>query len=511
MNWHRFLEGEGALPAVLAGLLWALAFPPFGLFLLVFVFLVPLLTSVQGARRRRAFRNGWLTGATFALVNFFWVAQFVGKWTGSWLLGSVPLLLMAAAFGVYIGLFAVAASALMSRGFWWLVPLAWAGVEVFRSVVPYLFFPWSLTASALATVPVLLQPAWWVGSYLLGAWVAYGSLLLLAFLTARSEVPLAPNPRAVGWATVLWAAVPVLGIWAFTRPLEGRESRLVAIQTGVNMAFGPDGRPTSREAIQAGVAKTVPPLLEQAREANLAVLPEGIVDAVGDQPPHLPFAYDGVPPIVTGGVREVGDIAYQALFTFDSRWQYADKTRLVIFGEYVPFREYLPFLEAYQLPSGDLTPAEQVRTLTVDGVRVGGLLCFEGLFEEVARAHLENGARVLALLTVDDWYQGTGAIEHLVQTAVLRAAENRLPLVRASPLGPSLVVDSRGRVVARTAPMRSSVAMASVVLEESRVFPLRRAAPAACLAALVFGLIVAFSRDLGRKRQEPASNDGSRT
>jgi len=511
MSLRRFLEGQGALPALVAGLLWALAFPPFGMFLLVFVFLVPLLTSVQGASRRRAFRNGWLTGGTFALVNFFWVTQFVSKWTGSWLLGIAPLLVMAAAFGVYIGLFAVAASALMARGFWWLVPFAWAGVEVFRSVIPYLFFPWSVTASALATLPVLLQPAWWGGTYLLGAWAAFGSVLLLAFFTARSEEPLAPNARVVGWVTVLWAAVPVLGIWAFTQPLEGREVRLAALQTGVNMAFGADGRPTNRAAIQEGVARTVPPLLAQASGADIAVLPEGIVDAVGEQPPSLPFAYDGAPPLVTGGVREDGDVVFQALFTYDDRWQYADKTRLVIFGEYVPFREQLPFLDAYQLPSGDLTPAEEVRTLTVNGVRVGGLLCFEGLFEEVARAHMENGARVLALLTVDDWYQGTGAIEHFVQTAVLRAAENRVPLVRASSLGPTLVVDSRGRVLSRAPLVRPGVASATVVLEESTVFPLRRVAPPISLGVLVFGLILAFWRDLGRKREEPASNEGAGT
>jgi len=508
MSWHRLLSGQGVLPAVVAGALWALAFPPFGLFLLVFAFLTPLLASVRNTRARKAFRNGWLTGATFALVNFFWVAQFVSKWTGSWPLGMTPWILMAAAFGVYIGLFAVAASALMGRGLWWLVPIAWAGVEVVRSVIPYLFFPWSVTASALATMPVLVQPAWWGGTYLLGAWVTFGSVLLLAFLSARGEEPLAPNARVVGRVAVLWAAVPVLGIWSSTLPLEGREVRLVALQTGVNMAFGPDGRPTNRQAINQGLAHTVPPLLRQARNAEIAVLPEGIVQAVRDRPPDLPFAYDGVPPLVTGGVREVGNVAYQALFTYDGKWQYADKTRLVIFGEYVPFREHLPFLDAYQLPSGDLTPGTGIRTLSVNGVRVGGLLCFEGLFEEVARTHLENGARVLALLTVDDWYQGTGAIEHLVQTAILRAAENRIPLVRASPLGPSLVVDSRGRVLSRVPKGQPGVAFASVVLEESTVFPLRKVAPAISVGVLSFGLILAFWRDLGRKRQEPASNEG---
>lgn len=511
MNLHRLLERNRALPAVVAGALWALAFPPFGLFLLIFVFLTPLLASVHGVAPKPAFRNGWVAGTTFALLNFFWVAQFVSKWTGSWLLGAAPLLLMAVAFGVYIGLFALAASALMSRGLWWLVPFVWAGVEVLRSVVPYLYFPWSLTASALAAVPVLLQPAWWGGTYLLGAWVAFGSVLLLAFLAAHSEHSLATNPRGVAWATVLWAAVPILGIWSFTQPLEGREVRLAALQTGVNMAFGPDGRPTTREAILSGVAETVPPLLIQADKADAAVLPEGIVDAQGDQPPDLPFAYDGSPPLITGGVREVGDIAYQALFTYDGKWQHADKTRLVIFGEYVPFRDQLPFLDAYQLPSGDLTPAEEVRTLTMNGIRVGGLLCFEGIFEEVARKHVENGARVLALLTVDDWYQDTGAIEHLVQTSVLRAAENRVPLVRASPLGPSLVVDSRGRVLAQTTNSDPAVASATVVLEESSVFPLRKHAPPLCLGVVAFALILAFWRDLGRKSEEPAPNRAADT
>lgn len=511
MSLRSVLDGQGVGLPLLAGFLWALAFPPFGFFLLVFVFLVPLLTSVRGASRRRAFRNGWLMGVAFALMNFFWVAQFVSKWTGSWLLGVVPLLLMAVAFGVYIGLFALAAAALMAHRLWWLIPFAWAGGEVIRSVVPYLFFPWSLTGAALAPLPALLQPAWWGGTYLLGAWAAFGSVLLLVFLFARSEEPLALNPRAVGWASILWSAVPVLALWSFLQPLEGREARLAALQTGVNMAFGPDGRPTTREAIQRGVAITVPPLLEEAREADIAALPEGIVEAFGDEPPSLPFPYKGTPPLVTGGIRDVGEIAYQALFTFDGKWQHADKTRLVIFGEYVPFREQLPLLDAYQLPSGDLTPAEEVRTLTVNGIRVGGLLCFEGIFEEVARAHVENGAQVLALLTVDDWYQGTGAIEHLVQAAVLRAAENRVPLIRASPLGPSLIVDSRGRVLSRTLHDRPAVASASVILEETRVSPLRRSAPPACLTVLALGLLLAFWRDLGRKRKEAASKERTET
>jgi apolipoprotein N-acyltransferase len=495
MKPRRLLEGPGVAPAVFSALLWALAFPPFELGLLVFVCLVPLLMSLRSSRRREAFRNGWVMGAVFALVNFFWVAQFVSKWTGSLWLGVIPLIVMAAAFGVYTGLFAVAAAWSLSRRLWWLIPLLWAGLEVFRSNVPYLFFPWSLFGTALYKLPVLLQPAYWGGTYFLGAWIALVNTLVFLFLTARDEDTPVRNVRAVGWAAVVAAAVPILAVYSYLQPIAGRTIRVAAVQTGVDMAFAPDGRPTTRQQVWSRLSSAVPPLLQSCRTAAIAVLPEGIAEGVGDLPPALPFAYDGSPPIVTGGVREVGNRAYQALYGYDGAWKHADKTRLVIFGEYVPFRDILPFLDAFNLPSGDLTPGEQVQTILMNGVRVGGLLCFEGTFEEVAREQARQGAEVLALLTIDDWYQGTGAIPYLISSATLRAAENRLPLVRSSPLGPSLVIDSRGRRLAQVPQGRAGVAAADVTLEPSSVSPLRQAFPVGAVFTFFGALLLALAGD----------------
>ncbi len=498
MKLRQLVEGPGALPALFSGVLWALAFPPFELSLLVFVCLVPLLMSLRSCKRRTAFRNGWAMGAAFALLNFFWVAQFVSKWTQSFWLGLVPLLLMAAAFGVYTGLFAVAAAWALAKRLWWLIPFLWAGLEVFRSNIPYLFFPWSLFGTALHKLPLLLQPAYWGGTYFLGAWIALLNTLVLLFLSARDEDSPARNARGVGWASVLAAAVPVLAIYGYLQPVEGRTIRVAAVQTGVDMAFGPDGRPTTREEIWSRLRDAVPPLLDSCKTATFAVLPEGIAEGVGDLPPALPFPYDGVPPLITGGVREEGNLAYQALYGYDGTWKHADKTRLVIFGEYVPFRDVLPFLDAFNLPAGDLTPGKGVETIVLNGVRVGGLLCFEGTFEEVAREQARQGAQVLALLTIDDWYQGTGAIPYLISSATLRAVENRLPLVRSSPLGPSMVIDSRGRRLAQVPQGKAGVAAADVVLEPSAVSPLRQVFPTVAGVAFFLVLFLALARDFGR-------------
>ena len=165
------------------------------------------------------------------------------------------------------------------------------------------------------------------------------------------------------------------------------------------------------------------------------------------------------------------------MFAYDGEWQYADKVRLVIFGEYVPFRDRLGFLSGFNLPAGDLHPGSEVTTLEVNGIRVGGLLCFEALFEEVAREHAANGAELLAVMSLDDWYQRTGAIEMLKAAAVLRAVENRLPVVRSAPLGPSLIVNERGQILAEASIGETTAVRAEVTVAPSRSVWLRYVFP----------------------------------
>ncbi|MCL6623942.1 MAG: hypothetical protein K6T17_04885, partial [Fimbriimonadales bacterium] len=202
-------------------------------------------------------------------------------------------------------------------------------------------------------------------------------------------------------------------------------------------------------------------------------------------------------PLILGAQRREGDDYYQSAFAYTSsppRWFYADKVRLVIFGEYVPFREYLPFLSAFRLPAGDLTPGERVGTVEVKNTRVGALLCFEALFEEVARAQARQGAKALAVLSLDDWYQGTGAVEMLKSASVLRAVENRLPVVRSAPLGVTMIVDPYGRVLASAPLGIPTLISASIPLQESPPLVLREIFPYGVLTFFLVYLFLPFRR-----------------
>ena len=80
----------------------------------------------------------------------------------------------------------------------------------------------------------------------------------------------------------------------------------------------------------------------------------------------------------------------------------------------------------------------------------GVLICYEGVFPDLARRFVQNGARLLINVTNDAWFGETSAPhQHLVMEA-MRAVENRVPLVRSANTGISAIVNIDGQIQAQT-------------------------------------------------------------
>ncbi len=463
--------------AALGGLTLAFAFPPINIMLLALVAIAPLLWSVQGVSSKQAFGRGYVFGLSFGLVNLMWLQQFVHKWTSSWWMGAIPWVIVCVLFAIYFGFFAIGAAKAWNRGWYWAIPLVWAGVEFARSIVPYIYFPWSQLGTSLYKLPILLQPAWWGGVYFLGAFIVLVNVLI-ALIFAKVE---ARRVRPYLMASLLLLGGSAVS-YMYDPPAETKW--LVAAQPGVDLAF------SDKVERQQLLAERVPQVMAMggAVERDLIVLPEHIASAYGEAEPVGSFSWVYDVPFVVGVQRATDEGTYQSLYGWDGEWKYADKLRLVIFGEYVPFRDKLGFyIDSFDLPASDMTFADKITTLEVAGMKVGGLVCFEGLFEEVARKHATNGAHLLVVSSIDDWYQNTNAIEALAAGPVIRAVENRLPVVKSSPLGPSFIVDSRGNIMAMTEVGKTQIVRSQVKIGPSSVSPLRHAFPWLSLAAwLVF-------------------------
>ncbi|MGL5838224.1 MAG: apolipoprotein N-acyltransferase [Sphingorhabdus sp.] len=130
---------------------------------------------------------------------------------------------------------------------------------------------------------------------------------------------------------------------------------------------------------------------------------------------------------------------------------YYDKAHLVPYGEYLALRWLLEPLGASRLVPGsiDFWPGPGPRTLDlpVGGkrVKVGMQICYEIIFSGQVTDRNDR-PDFLFNPSNDAWFGSWGSPQFLAQ-ARLRAIEEGLPAVRATPTGISAVIDADGRVL----------------------------------------------------------------
>lgn len=484
----KTLKGPVGL-ALASAILYTLSLPPFNLGLLVFVALVPWLVGLRTLTGRQAFRNGYLFGFVLWGTQMSWVVSLTKSWVGNAALGLLPLLVCCVLGAFYFAVLGFTIQRAFTRQWIWAIPLLWAGMEVIRSFIPGLAYPYFLISTPLWSYPMLIQSAFFGTQYLISAWVVAINVLTMVWLMYPVLISDESNVYAqfnqLRRILVPTLAILVISLVRWIQPVEGSAKKVTAGQPGVDLAFS---KPEDEARL---LYNNVTFLYARAREerSELLVLPEGVAIAVNDQPPTPPFTVQASPPVLFGGRRFIltGSIppiteevlsqsnkVYQSAFGFDTEWKFADKARIVVFGEYVPGRGVIPFLDKFQLPSGDITPSDKTSALDIGGLKVGPLVCFEGLFFDVAHQQTLNKAQILAVIAIDDWYMGTGAPDQLRTAAVWRAVETGLPVVRSGGLGYSMIIDQLGRVL-KEAPLGKTVAITSTVYvpKEAIQFPIR--------------------------------------
>jgi apolipoprotein N-acyltransferase len=124
------------------------------------------------------------------------------------------------------------------------------------------------------------------------------------------------------------------------------------------------------------------------------------------------------------------------------------KQRLVIFGEYVPLARWLPFLRYLTPIEGGFTPGERAVPFHVPalGVTATTLICFEDTFAHFVRASVTDDTDFLVNLTNDAWFGESAEQWQHAATALFRAIETGLPLVRCTNNGLTCWIDARGRM-----------------------------------------------------------------
>jgi len=144
-----------------------------------------------------------------------------------------------------------------------------------------------------------------------------------------------------------------------------------------------------------------------------------------------------------------------------------DKAHLVPYGEYLPMRPVLEAIGLSRLVPGDVDfiPGPGPRTMAIPGFgKVGMLICYEVIFS----GHVIDPAHRPDFIfnpSNDAWFGTLGPPAHLAQ-ARLRAIEEGLSIVRATPTGISAIIDPNG-AVRQSIPMGRADAIEGPVMRGS--------------------------------------------
>jgi apolipoprotein N-acyltransferase len=130
------------------------------------------------------------------------------------------------------------------------------------------------------------------------------------------------------------------------------------------------------------------------------------------------------------------------------------KTRLVPFGEYIPFRQQLGWLtKISRAAASNMIPgtgAHLLRATDRQGrpLPIGVLVCFESAFPDMSRVDTDKGAQLIVYQSATSTFQGTWGPDQHASLGAVRAAETGRPVVQAALTGVTVAFDARGRLLA---------------------------------------------------------------
>ncbi len=483
--------------ALIAGPISATGFEPWGLWpltLVCFALLIHLIA--QAGNGKRAFLLGWLFGVGHFSFGNQWIAvAFTFQAAMPIWLGYGAVVMLALYLAVY--------PALAAWGAWWinqLVAPAQAGASGSHDQSMQAK-PAEVPACAGTTLPLILAfAALWIITEWLRSWVFTGYVwnpLAAGFVSHWFDLWL----PAIGTYGVGGLMIVASGAMALLSSRRWTKGFVLAAIVGVPILSSAKSYVTELSLNERTALTIVQPNISQADKyapgydaINFAKLAMNSRRAP-DQGPRLilwpeaalpdyledgyPYRYYQFQPgesaagarkrlttlmaegdvLVTGANRLVIDkgqlvAARNSVSALDANGQllgHYDKAHLVPYGEYLPMPWLLRPLGLARLVPGDLDfwpgPGPQTMTLSVGGkpVKVGLQICYEIIFsgQTVDR---NNRPDFIFNPSNDAWFGTIGPPQHLAQ-ARLRAIEEGLPVVRATPTGISAVIDADGRIV----------------------------------------------------------------
>jgi apolipoprotein N-acyltransferase len=471
-------------------------FPVLGA-MVAWVALIPLLRAVTVERKRRTLiAMAYLSFGLQLAISVYWLDVPINRFGGlPHIVSFIAIIAIACITGTYLALGFVGARFVSLRLGWsmrWTLPFFWLSTDYIRGAwiygYPFSGFPWAHLSATQVEHPLTRQLAAIAGIEGIGLWLFALNAALLGLLETMPKRDHLLDMKALRRpaVAVLALLVPAL-VWgaAWQHRVAKEMASARQITMGIvqgNLSQDIKNQLNNRKAYMLKVQSTLTTELAKQKPDIIMwseVTYPGLLERDNPDVRAKALGYNEqapAPPVTLLGAsvywlqpegacsnnedcrrgatcrdgRCVGYSMHNSMLALDPKMKMlgrADKHNLVPFGEYVPGESLLGLLGIRQLVpiAGRMKPAENIAPVETPVAKIGGLICYEGVFPEIPLKLRLAGAELLVNPTNDTWYGRTsGPWQHLAFYR-FRAIETGLSVARAANSGISGWFDPAGK------------------------------------------------------------------
>lgn len=461
-----------------------------GIPILAYFAYIPIFILITRVSWKTVWLYGFVYGTGSYFVYVYWLATF----------NPAAMPVIAGMYGLYLMIaFPVmkAAAGLFPKKAAYAEWIVWCAYEYIKTL-GFTGFNYGVTAYSQYRWNVIIQCADILGVFGLSAIITFTSAWIAQVILDPAE-KVSEKIRNNKLTGFIWTAVFALVIvYGFVSPVEYKEDdvkTVALIQTnsdpwvGGNSAYRRDLRTLERLSDEA---------LAENPDIDFVVWPEtAFVPRITY---HYEKRYDPIRlglvenlleyinskdvPFVIGNDDCVEDYDHNGIFTEcdynavllfrpeencipptpESYW----KIHLVPFTESFPFEDLFPGIYTF-LVENDTHFWEQGTEpviFEIDGLKFGTPICFEDTFGSIGRLFARNGAQAIVNLSNDAWARSEACQRQHLSMGLFRTVENRIPSVRSTASGQTVIIDPNGKILAQAEPFTESYLIGDIPLAD---------------------------------------------
>ncbi len=456
--------------SIFSGILLIFAFPPFNLSGLAFIGLVPLLIVLKLEEGLlKSFIFSFITGIIFFGGLLFWIAGIKIYQVPDWML-VIGWILITLIFAIYIGVFGLIVKFLDAKIKFFKVllpPFIWVSTEFIRSIFPFGGFPWGILGYSQYQNLMLIQIVDITGVFGISFLILFVNstvtIVLLQFrqfseiklqrLKSTNEYPLQSSvsryfrvPFALYFCLLMIVGYYSYGFMVMQKKLPAPDLKVAIIQSNISIEQSWDWDVTQEQILQMLIRLT-----KQAanQQPSLTIWTETAIFDFGSLKYRLSSLAKNMRINLLVGTPHIEfKKYYNSAFLFSDTGEIInryDKIHLVPYGEMLPLEDIFPIVREWIPQAGYYSSGKRL-TIFQKPARFNVLICFEGIFGNLTRKFVQNGAQFIINITNDAWSKTPASYEQHFSMAVFRAIENKTYFLRAGNRGVSAVITPYGNI-----------------------------------------------------------------